>query len=144
MIPTSTQASSPKRAGNRLLAFWRYVRNEGRTPANVIFFMGVSVFLILALIVEVFRVQPHYKVFATFEDSGGVFTGQEVTYRGVTVGRVGHLNVARHGVRIELVIDKSFDKIPRDGTKARVMFKSAVGEQFIDLLPVTAHGPYLE
>jgi phospholipid/cholesterol/gamma-HCH transport system substrate-binding protein len=48
----------------------------------------------------------------------------------------------RDGVQIELVIDKSFDKIPKDGTKARVMFKSAVGEQFIDLLPKAANGPY--
>jgi len=137
-----TRAGAPARAGNSILAFWRYVRNEGRTPTNVIFFMVVAAFLIVALIVTVFRVQPHYKVYATFADSGGVFTGQEVTYRGVSVGTVGHMKVVRDGVQIELVIDKKFNDIPREGTKARVMFKSAVGEQFIDLLPDRDSAPY--
>lgn len=144
MIPETTGAGRPTRIGNNILGFLRGVRNENRTVANVLFFMVVAVFLIIALIVTIFRVQPHYKIFATFEDSGGVFTGQEVTYRGVTVGRVGHLSVVRDGVRIELVIDKSFNDIPKDGTKARVMFKSAVGEQFIDLLPNRATGPFFQ
>lgn len=138
----TTRATFPRRVGNNMLGFWRYVRKEGRTQTNVIFFMVVAVFLIIALIVTIFRVQPHYKIFATFADSGGVFTGQEVTYRGVTVGRVGHLSVVRDGVRIELVIDKTFNDIPKDRTKARVMFKSAVGEQFIDLLPDHGGGPF--
>jgi virulence factor Mce-like protein len=144
MIPQSTQATAPERALNSVRGFFRYMRNEGRAPTNVIFFFIVAAILIVLLIITVFRVQPRYKVFATFDDSGGVFTGQEVTYRGVTVGRVGRLTVTREGVQIELVIDKKFNHIPRDGTKARVMFKSAVGEQFIDLLPVTANGPYFE
>ena len=137
-----TRAGSAERFGNRLLGFWRFVRTEGRTPTNVIFFMVVAVFLILALIVNVFRIQPRYKIFATFEDSGGVFTGQEVTYRGVGIGTVGRLTVVRDGVKIALVIDKKFDRIPKDGTKARVMFKSAVGEQFIDLEPERDGAPY--
>jgi phospholipid/cholesterol/gamma-HCH transport system substrate-binding protein len=142
MIPERTGVTGLRRVGNSILGFWRYVRNEGRTVTNVVFFMIVAVFLILALIVNVFRIQPHYTVFATFNDSGGVFTGQEVTYRGVSVGTVGKLTVVRDGVKIALVIDKKFDKIPKDGTKARVIFKSAVGEQFIDLLPDRNSGPY--
>src|SRR4029077_8234432 len=79
----TNQATFPRRVGNNILALWRYVRNEGRTQTNVIFFMVVAAFLILALIVTVFRIQPRYKIYATFNDSGGVFSGQEVTYRGV-------------------------------------------------------------
>lgn len=139
-----TRAGFFERVGNRLYASWRYVRNEGRTATNVIFFMIVAVVLIVALIITVFRVQPTYKIDAMFADSGGVFTGQEVTYRGVGVGTVGKLTVRREGVKIELVIDKRFDNIPKDGTKARVEFKSAVGEQFVDLDPVSNTGPYFK
>ncbi len=139
-----TRAGFFERMGNRILAFWRYVRNEGRTPTNVIFFMAVAALLIVALIITVFRVQPRYKIAAMFANSGGVFTGQEVTYRGVSVGTIGKLTVTREGVKIELVIDKRFNKIPKDGTKARVEFKSAVGEQFVDLDPTTGSPPFFK
>jgi phospholipid/cholesterol/gamma-HCH transport system substrate-binding protein len=113
-----------------------------RIIVNVITFIVLSAVLIVALIVSVFRVQPKYSIYATFADSGGVFTNQEVTYRGVTVGQVGTLRIVPKGVRIQLVINKTFDKIPKDGTHARVMFKSAVGEQFVDILPRVRTGPY--
>lgn len=117
-----------------------------RIVANVIFFFFGSVALIAALVVFLFNVGPTYSVSAIFPQSGGVFTGQEVTYRGVTVGRVGDLTVVRdpEGVEIDLIIEESFDEIPAEGIRARVMFKSAVGEQFVDLLPQTTEPPFLE
>jgi phospholipid/cholesterol/gamma-HCH transport system substrate-binding protein len=142
--PGGTRAPFGERVANRFAALWRYLRNEGRVVTNVGLFAVVSVFLIIVLIFTIFRVQPRYVVAATFEESGGVFTGQEVTYRGVTVGRVGELRVVREGVRIELVVESRYDEIPQGGTKARVMFKSAVGEQFIDLLPAKRTGPFLQ
>lgn len=135
-VPLST------RVGNYLAGFWRFLRNEGRVTTNVIVFLIAAVGLIVLLVVTLFRVQPKYSVYATFADSGGVFSGQEVTYRGVTVGRVGRLSVVRDGVRIELVIEETYDRIPKSGTTARVMFKSAVGEQFVDLLPSSRSAPY--
>ena len=45
------------------------------------------------------------KVPADFPDSGGIFTNAEVTYRGVTVGRVGQLRLIKKGVRVDLDID---------------------------------------
>ena len=113
-----------------------------RIIVNVVTFVVLSAVLIVSLIVSIFRVQPKYSIYATFADSGGVFTHQEVTYRGVTVGQVGTLRIVPDGVRIQLVIDKKFDRIPKTGTHARVMFKSAVGEQFVDLLPRGRGGPY--
>lgn len=117
-----------------------------RIVANVIFFFLGSAALIGALIVFLFNVRPTYTVSAIFPQSGGVFTGQEVTYRGVTVGRVGEMTVVRdpEGVEIDLVIEESFDEIPKEDIRARVMFKSAVGEQFVDLLPQATGGPFLE
>jgi phospholipid/cholesterol/gamma-HCH transport system substrate-binding protein len=141
--PAGTQAPLGERIANRSAAFWHYLRNQGRVTTNVGLFAIVSVFLILMLIFTIFRVQPRYVVAATFAESGGVFTGQEVTYRGVTVGRVGPLRVVREGVEIDLIVESTYDQIPKDGTKARVMFKSAVGEQFVDLLPSKKAGPYL-
>jgi phospholipid/cholesterol/gamma-HCH transport system substrate-binding protein len=142
--PEGTRAGLPGRVGNRLLGYWAYLRNEGRVTTNVLVFLALSAFLIITLIFTIFRVQPRYAVDATFAESGGVFTGQEVTYRGVTVGRVGTLRVVPEGVNIQLVIESKYDEIPKSGTKARVMFKSAVGEQFVDLLPSARSGPYLE
>lgn len=131
----STQAGLGERVSNRLLGYWRYVRKEGRVTTNVILFLLISAGLITYLIFVIFAVQPRYTLTATFAESGGVFTGQEVTYRGVTVGRVGELKVVRDGVEIQMIVEETYNRIPKDGTKARIMFKSAVGEQFIDLLP---------
>jgi phospholipid/cholesterol/gamma-HCH transport system substrate-binding protein len=52
----------------------------------------------------------------------------------VQVGRVGDMRLTEDAVRIEMIIESSF-RIPKEGTRAQVLFKSAVGEQFIDLLP---------
>jgi phospholipid/cholesterol/gamma-HCH transport system substrate-binding protein len=82
-------------------------------------------------------------VYAIFPDAGGVFSNQEVTYRGITVGQVGRMEIVEEGVRLQLLIDEKY-QIPRAGTEARVMFKSAVGEQFVDLLPMKEDAPYFE
>lgn len=74
-------------------------------------------------------------VTADFAASGGVFTNQEVTYRGVTIGKVGTLRLNDDGVEIDLVIDPEWrDRVPADVT-ARIGSKSAVGEQFVNLTP---------
>ncbi|WP_374213058.1 MCE family protein [Crossiella sp. SN42] len=83
-----------------------------------------------------------YVVTMKLADSGGIFTNAEVTYRGVTVGRVGQLRLTDHGLEVELDIDEGFDRIPAD-TKAVVTNRSAVGEQYVDLRPNTDTGPYL-
>ncbi|MGH2754276.1 MAG: MlaD family protein, partial [Actinomycetota bacterium] len=78
-------------------------------------------------------VNPPFSVTADFRNSGGVFTNQEVTYRGVLIGQVGELSLNEDGVDIELLIESEWeDKIPQN-VEARVSSKSAVGEQFVDL-----------
>lgn len=83
-----------------------------------------------------------YRVVAHFEDSGGIFAGAGVSYRGVTVGKVGALEVTDDGVDVILEIDDDSDPIPLD-TNALVANRSAVGEQYVDLLPNTDEGPHL-
>jgi phospholipid/cholesterol/gamma-HCH transport system substrate-binding protein len=83
-----------------------------------------------------------YTVVAHYEESGGIFAGAEVDWRGVAVGRVEKLEVSPTGVDVHLSIEKKFDKIPAD-TLALVNNRSAVGEQYVDLEPKVDAGPFL-
>jgi phospholipid/cholesterol/gamma-HCH transport system substrate-binding protein len=82
-----------------------------------------------------------YVVSADLAQSGGIFVGAEVTYRGVTVGRVEGLRLSRDGVTVDARLDRG-TQIPAD-TSAVVENRSAVGEQYLDLQPRTARGPFL-
>lgn len=76
-----------------------------------------------------------YPVTVDFASSGGVFTNQEVTYRGVLIGRVGDMSLNDDGVDVQLLIEPEWaDRIPADVT-ASIQSKSAVGEQFVNLTP---------
>ena len=83
-----------------------------------------------------------YTVHAEFEDSGGIFANAEVTYQGVPVGRVGALHLTRDGVRVDLELDSRGPRVPATA-QAVVANRSAIGEQFVDLRPASARGPYL-
>ncbi|MGH3495871.1 MAG: MCE family protein [Nocardioidaceae bacterium] len=83
-----------------------------------------------------------YTVTAHFKQSGGIFVGAEVSYRGVGVGRVSNMTLTSSGVDVALEIDNSHPNIPAD-TLAVVADRSAVGEQFVDLQPRTDSRPYL-
>jgi phospholipid/cholesterol/gamma-HCH transport system substrate-binding protein len=82
-----------------------------------------------------------FVVRADFAESGGIFTNAAVTYRGVQVGRVGELRLVPGGVRVDLRLDRGA-KVPASA-HAVVANRSAVGEQYVDLRPETAEGPYL-
>ena len=88
-------------------------------------------------------VDRSYTVTAHYPQSGGIFTGAEVTYRGVGIGTVGDLVLTDEGVDVKLDIDKKWDKIPSDA-RALVGNRSAVGEQYVELQPQSQGGPYLE
>jgi phospholipid/cholesterol/gamma-HCH transport system substrate-binding protein len=106
----------------------------------------LAVFLVVALvgIVGLYRFlqTPGYQIAVQLSDSGGVFPNAEVSYRGVTVGRVNQLKLSDTGVRALLTIDASAPAIPASA-KAVVANRSAVGEQYIDLEPADDKGPYL-
>ncbi|MGA5869221.1 MCE family protein [Streptomyces cinereoruber] len=87
-------------------------------------------------------VADHYTVKVHLARTGGLFTHSDVTYRGVSVGRVGDIGLTAEGVVAELRIKKSAPRIPADA-KAVVAGLSAVGEQYIDLRPESDGGPYL-
>ena len=88
-------------------------------------------------------VDDSYEVTVHFTDSGGVFAGSQVTYRGVAVGKVDRLVLSDEGVDVILRIDNDHDDIPAD-TTALAGNGSAVGEQYVELQPQTEATPYLE
>ncbi|WP_394434619.1 MCE family protein [Streptomyces sp. SGAir0957] len=85
----------------------------------------------------------YYTVKVQLPRTGGLFTHSDVTYRGVSVGRVGDLDLTPDGVEASLRIKNSAPRIP-DDAKAVVASLSAVGEQYIDLRPDRDEGPYLD
>ncbi|MFF1486773.1 MCE family protein [Streptomyces sp. NPDC058319] len=87
-------------------------------------------------------VADYYTVDVQLPRTGGLFTHSDVTYRGVSVGRVGPIDLTADGVTAELRLKRSAPRIPAD-TRAVVAGLSAVGEQYIDLRPRGDDGPYL-
>lgn len=73
--------------------------------------------------------------------TGGLYQFSNVTYRGVQIGKVTDVRAARSGAVATLSLATS-PKIPAD-LQASVLSVSAVGEQYVDLLPRTDSGPYL-
>ncbi len=119
-----------------------------RTKIQLIFFVIITlvgVAFVGARYARLDRVvaDDAYTVVAHFDDSGGIFAGGEVTYRGVRVGQVEKLELTDSGVDVYLDIDNEFDDIPAD-TMAIVGNRSAVGEQYVELQPHTDKKPYLE
>ncbi|TDE34061.1 MlaD family protein [Actinomadura sp. 6K520] len=84
----------------------------------------------------------YYTVRLDLPATGGLFEGSAVSYRGVTVGEVGVLDLSDDGVIAELHIERSAPEIPVS-LEAVVANRSAVGEQYVDLRPRTDSGPYL-
>ena len=84
----------------------------------------------------------NYTVTVHLADSGGIFAGSEVTYRGVSVGRVHKLVLTDQGVNAVLDVDNKYDQVPAD-TLVVVGNRSAVGEQYVELQPQRDDGPYL-
>ncbi|WP_454792281.1 MCE family protein [Mycolicibacterium lutetiense] len=74
-----------------------------------------------------------YHVNANFLAGGGIYQNANVTYRGVTVGRVDSVGLATDGVVAKMQLNSN-TAIP-DNVTATVKSVSAVGEQYIDLIP---------
>ncbi|WP_460701039.1 MCE family protein [Nocardia thraciensis] len=84
-----------------------------------------------------------YQVRVTMKETGNLSKGAEVTYRGVPVGRVGTQDITPDGVVVNLEMDSGKPKVPQTA-KAVVANRSAIGEQYVDLVPTTSGGPYLK
>ena len=83
-----------------------------------------------------------YKVTVQLPEAGGLYATGNVTYRGTEVGRIEDVRLTRTGVEAVLSLKSGID-IPSD-LDAEVHSQSAVGEQYIALLPRTADAPPLK
>lgn len=76
------------------------------------------------------------------DQTGGLFEGSAVTYRGIKVGKVTEIVPTDDGVLATVRIGAGTD-IPKDSL-ARVRSLSPVGEQYLDFQPDGSDGPFLE
>lgn len=83
-----------------------------------------------------------YRVTVNVTETGGIFPDAAVGYRGVSVGTVEDLRLTPDGTAVELRIDETAPPIPADA-RAVITNRSVIGEQYVDLRPNTADGPYL-
>ncbi|WP_054816570.1 MCE family protein [Nocardia arizonensis] len=75
-----------------------------------------------------------YEVTVQLAATGGLYEHANVTYRGTNVGVVEGVTLTKAGVDAKLSIDSDY-KIPSD-VDAWVRSVSAIGEQYVDLVPV--------
>ena len=74
-----------------------------------------------------------YHVKANFVAGGGLYQNANVTYRGVTIGRVESVGLTNDGVVADMRLNSN-TPVPQNVT-ATVKSVSAVGEQYVDLIP---------
>jgi len=84
----------------------------------------------------------HYTVTVQLPRAGGLYARGNVTYRGTEVGRVTDVHLTDTGVNAVLSL-RSDIHIPAD-LDAQVHSQSAVGEQYVALLPRSRNGPALK
>ena len=79
-------------------------------------------------------------VTVTLPQSGGLFEGSEVTYRGVKIGKISAMATTEDGIELELTLDHDVE-LPTDSSMY-VHNLSAVGEQYLDFQPSDEEPPY--
>ena len=83
-----------------------------------------------------------YTVHVLLPQSGGLFTGSEVTYRGHKIGEVSSMTVKDDGLKVDVALQEEA-RIPV-GSPVFVHNLSAVGEQYLSFEPVSKQGPMLK
>lgn len=106
----------------------------------VLVVVGVTYLLFGALRDNPFAEQMTVAV--QLEESGGLLAHQDVTLRGVPIGRVESVDFTGDGVRAVARID-AHTHIPADHTLVRVSGLSPAGEQYLNFEPTDLGGPPL-
>jgi phospholipid/cholesterol/gamma-HCH transport system substrate-binding protein len=82
-----------------------------------------------------------YTVHVLLPESGGLYKGSEVTYRGVKIGKVSGMDVKGDGLKVDVALEEG-TRVPADAP-VFVHNLSVVGEQYISFEPGTKKGPVL-
>lgn len=83
-----------------------------------------------------------YTVHVLLPQSGGLFTGSEVAYRGVKVGEVSKMTVNGKGLKVDVALQDDV-RVPAS-SPVFVHNLSAVGEQYLSFEPTSKQGPMLK
>lgn len=124
------------------------MRLSRRTVITLAIFSAISIVsaglvgLYYAHLPAVYLGIGRYTVKMQLERAGELYRAGNVTYRGVEVGKVSKVQLTDSGVEAVLSL-KSDVKIPADLT-ASVHSASAIGEQYVDLVPRSGKGPSLK
>ena len=101
----------------------------------------VSVYYLMTGVLQVRPLGATYQVTVQLSESGGLLPNQDVTMRGVRVGKVEHLAFTPDGV--EAVLRVADDVQIPASSSVRVSALSAAGEQYVDFAATSEDGPYL-
>lgn len=107
-----------------------------RVVVNLVFFVvlfAVMIGWLTQRVVTFNQIAKPYKISAEFSNAFGVLPNAEVTYLGVTYGRISTVERIPGGVRVNMEIEKGH-RIPQ-GAEASIFRKSAIGEQYVDFAP---------
>lgn len=118
----------------------RFVRNQLIifTIASIV---GVGVMVFTYMQVPTLLGLGKYTVKLELPTAGGLYRFANVTYRGVQIGKVTGMNLTDDGAVATMALNRS-PKIPAD-LQANIRSISAVGEQYVDLVPRKDGGPFL-
>ncbi|ORA36513.1 MCE family protein [Mycobacterium aquaticum] len=119
----------------------RFVRTQ-LVLFTVASIVGVAVMLFAYMQVPTLVGLGRITVKVELPATGGLYQFSNVTYRGSQIGKVTSVDLTDKGAVATLSLDRS-PKVPAD-LQAQVRSMSAVGEQYIDLLPRTDSPPYLQ
>lgn len=130
-------------AADQLVAVVRagYRRKSWLSAAALV---GVLIVASTYLLFGALRVDPlasTYRVVVELPESGGLLPNQDVTLRGVRIGRVQQLAITPSGVAATVELTS---KVPiPESSDVRVSGLSPAGEQYIDFVADSDSGPYL-
>ena len=109
--------------------------------------VGLAVLLVATLgyvTLGALRINPAAKTITVrvqLAESGGLLANQDVTVRGIPVGRITAIDLTENGVEAVAAVTAA-TRIPAD-SPVRVSGLSAAGEQYLDFRPDHADGPFL-
>lgn len=115
---------------------------------QLVVFVVLTILGMTSMIVQYLRVPEalgigRITVTVEMQETGGLYERANVAYRGATIGRVTSVSLTDSGVEAAMTLPDDAD-IPVEGLNVNVHSMSAIGEQYIDLVPTTADGPYLQ
>ncbi len=115
--------------------------------SQLLIFFVLTIAAILALSLFYLRLPSlagigQYPLKVDLPAAGGLYKTANVTYRGVTIGRVTDVEPTETGARASLSISNKY-KIPTDAS-ANVRSVTAVGEQYVDFVSTGNTGEYFQ